>query len=205
MVALFALGVVMNTRLSNRTEDLERGERDPCRPGSPGCATGFPDWPTEQRTWNRRTRRLPPRWPCLRNRIPNWPTELRTWNGRTRRLPPWWHCLRNKILGWPKQYNSYGLADYWLASPEVQSMSLKPPSGTGSSRGILVVDQRRTQSNVAVGGNGRASAVFHLPLMADAGRGSKVWAAKLTSRRRTDGARSLFNLPSRCSDSTKSR
>ena len=70
------------------------------------------------------------------------------------------------------------LSNYWLANPENQSLSLKPPSGTGSSRGILMVtkDGRRAMLLLTGMSERPLSSIYHVWLMRD---GDKVWAAKL--------------------------
>ncbi len=67
------------------------------------------------------------------------------------------------------------VTNYWLANPENQSMSLKPPSGTGSSRGILVVtnDGRRAMLLLAGMREPWPSANYHVWLTR---QGDKLWA-----------------------------
>ena len=121
IVALLALGVVMNVGLSNRTEDLEQ----------------------ENATLT---------------------AQIASSTVQDSQLADTVQQLR--------------LANYWLASPEVQSMSLKPPSGTGSSRGIMLVANNGDLAMLLLTGMGErpVSSTYHVWLM----RGDdKVWVGKL--------------------------
>ena len=121
IVALFALGVVMNSRLSDRTEDLEQEN---------ATLTAQVALSTEQDS-----------------QLAETVQQLRVTN-------------------------------YWLANPDNQSVNLEPPSGTGSSHGILMVTKDGNRAMLLLAGMGERppSTTYHVWLMRG---GDKVWAAKL--------------------------
>ena len=149
-VALFAVGVVMNLNLSNRTEDLEHEN---------ATLTAQVALSTEQES------RLADRTENLEQENATLAVQLAQSVEQDSQLAETVQQLR--------------LSNYWLAaSPEVQLMSLKPPSGTGSSRGILVVANDGSRAMLLLAGMGERplSSTYHVWLMRE---GDKVWAGKL--------------------------
>ena len=80
-----------------------------------------------------RTRRSPPRWHGLRNKIPGWQTEQRTWNRRTRRSPPRWHGLRTRFpVGRPNRGPGTGERDAYHPGGTVYGTRF-PVGGNGTT------------------------------------------------------------------------
>ena len=149
VVALLALGVVMNLNLSNRTEDLEQEN---------ATLTAQVARSTEQDS------RLADRTEDLERENATLTTQVALSTEQDSQLAETVQQLR--------------LTNYWLANPENQSLSLNPPSGTGSSRGILMVtkDGRRAMLLLTGMAERPLSSIYHVWLM----RGDdKVWVAKL--------------------------
>ena len=142
MIALFALGVVMNSRLSNRTEDLEQEN---------ATLTAQVALSTEQESQ-------------LAESVETLSAQAALSTEQDSQLAETVQQLR--------------VANYWLANPENQSMNLEPPSGSGSSRGILVVTNDGSRAMLLLAGMEErpVSAIYHVWLMRG---GDKVWAAKL--------------------------
>ena len=149
VVALLALGVVMNLNLSNRTEDLEQEN---------ATLTAQVARSTEQDS------RLADRTEDLERENATLTTQVALSTEQDSQLAETVQQLR--------------LTNYWLANPENQSLSLNPRSGTGSSRGILMVtkDGRRAMLLLTGMAERPLSSIYHVWLM----RGDdKVWVAKL--------------------------
>ena len=177
MVALFALGIVMNLGLSNRTEDLERENAK---------LTAQVALATEQDSQLAdRTEDLEQENATLTAQVALSTEQDSQLADRTEDLERENKTLTTLVALSTEQDSRLAetvqqlrLTNYWLANPENQSMNLKPPSGVGSSRGILVVtsDGRRAMLLLAGMRERPLSSTYHVWLM----RGeSKVWAGKL--------------------------
>ena len=149
IVALFALGVVMNLDLSNRTEDLEQEN---------ATLTAQVALSAEQDTQ-------------LANRTEDLEQDNAALTAQVALSTEQDSQLAETV-------QQLRVTNLWLANPENQSMNLEPPSGIGSSRGILVVtnDGRRAMLLLAGMQERPLSSIYHVWLMRG---GNKVWVGKL--------------------------
>ena len=177
VVALLALGVVMNLNLSNRTEDLEQEN---------ATLTAQVARSTEQDSrLADRTEDLEQENATLTAQVARSTEQDSRLADRTEDLERENATLTTQVALSTEQDSQLAetvqqlrLTNYWLANPENQSLSLNPPSGTGSSRGILMVtkDGRRAMLLLTGMAERPLSSIYHVWLM----RGDdKVWVAKL--------------------------
>ena len=146
MVALFAVGIAMNLGLTNRTEDLEQEN---------ATLTAQVALSAEQDS------QLADRTKDLEQNNAVLAAQVALFTEEDSRLAETVQQLR--------------ATNYWLANPDNQSMSLKPPSGAGSSSGILVVTNDGSRAMLLLAGMSEhpLSSTYHVWLMRG---GDKVWA-----------------------------